>query len=69
MAKDPMSVAFAEAREAERRGEVPIGAALTRDGDVIAQRRQPHAGRRRPDRPRGNAGDPRGRAARSARRA
>jgi hypothetical protein len=24
---DPMSVAFAEAREAERRGETPIGAA------------------------------------------
>jgi tRNA(Arg) A34 adenosine deaminase TadA len=36
MAKDPMSVAFAEAREAERRGEVPIGAALARGGEVIA---------------------------------
>ena len=36
MDKDPMSVAFAEAREAERRGEVPIGAALARDGEVIA---------------------------------
>jgi len=33
---DPMSVAFAEAREAEGRGETPIGAALTRDGKVIA---------------------------------
>ena len=33
---DPMSVAFAEAREAERRGETPIGAALARDGEVIA---------------------------------
>jgi tRNA(Arg) A34 adenosine deaminase TadA len=31
-----MSVAFAEARAAERRGEVPIGAALARDGVVIA---------------------------------
>ena len=36
MNEDPMSVAFAEARSAERRGEVPIGAALTRDGEVIA---------------------------------
>ncbi len=36
MPNDPMSVAFAEAREAERRGEVPIGAALTRGGEVIA---------------------------------
>jgi len=36
MSADPMSVAFAEAREAERRGEIPIGAALTRDGEVIA---------------------------------
>jgi len=34
--KDPMSVAFAEARAAERRGEVPIGAALARGGEVIA---------------------------------
>ena len=31
-----MSVAFAEAREAERRGEVPIGAAMAREGKVIA---------------------------------
>ena len=36
MPTDPMSVAFAEAREAERRGEVPIGAALAREGQVIA---------------------------------
>jgi tRNA(Arg) A34 adenosine deaminase TadA len=36
MSADPMSVAFAEAREAERRGEIPIGAALARDGAVIA---------------------------------
>ena len=36
MTKDPMSVAFAEARAAERRGEVPIGAALACDGEVIA---------------------------------
>jgi tRNA(adenine34) deaminase len=34
--KDPMSVAFAAAREAERRGEVPIGAALVQGGAVIA---------------------------------
>jgi len=34
--KDPMSVAFAEARAAERRGEVPIGAAFVCGGKVIA---------------------------------
>ncbi len=33
---DPMSFAFAEARSAEARGETPIGAALVRDGTVIA---------------------------------
>ena len=33
---DPMSLAFAEARAAEARGEPPIGAALVRDGAVIA---------------------------------
>ena len=33
---DPMSVAFAEAREAEDRGETPIGAALAHGGKVIA---------------------------------
>ncbi len=33
---DPMSLAFAEARAAEARGEAPIGAALVRDGVVIA---------------------------------
>jgi tRNA(adenine34) deaminase len=33
---DPMSRAFAEARSAERRGEAPIGAALVREGIVIA---------------------------------
>ena len=32
----PMSVAFAEALAAEARGEVPIGAALVRGGEVIA---------------------------------
>ena len=31
-----MSLAFAEARAAEERGEAPIGAALMRDGAVIA---------------------------------
>ena len=36
MNEDPMSVAFAEARAAERRGEVPIGAALACGGEVIA---------------------------------
>jgi tRNA(adenine34) deaminase len=33
---DPMSLAFAEARSAELRGEAPIGAALVRDGSLIA---------------------------------
>jgi tRNA(adenine34) deaminase len=33
---DPMTVAFAGARSAEQRGEAPIGAALVRDGAVIA---------------------------------
>ena len=33
---DPMSLAFAEARSAEARGEAPIGAALVRGGTVIA---------------------------------
>jgi tRNA(adenine34) deaminase len=33
---DPMSLAFSEARSAERRGETPIGAALVRDGTVLA---------------------------------
>jgi tRNA(Arg) A34 adenosine deaminase TadA len=35
--RDPMSLAFGEARAAEARGEVPIGAALVRDGFVIAR--------------------------------
>jgi tRNA(adenine34) deaminase len=34
---DPMGVALAEARRAAERGEVPIGAALVRDGIVLAQ--------------------------------
>jgi tRNA(adenine34) deaminase len=34
---DPMSIAFAEARAAELRGEAPIGAAITHRGVVIAQ--------------------------------
>jgi tRNA(adenine34) deaminase len=33
---DPMSLAFTEARSAELRGETPIGAALVREGTVIA---------------------------------
>ena len=36
MADDPMSIAFLEARAAEARGEVPVGAALARCGAVIA---------------------------------
>jgi tRNA(Arg) A34 adenosine deaminase TadA len=34
---DPMGVALAEARQAAARGEVPIGAAIVRDGIVLAQ--------------------------------
>jgi tRNA(adenine34) deaminase len=34
---DPMSLAFAEARSAELRGEAPIGAALVRGGIAIAR--------------------------------
>ena len=34
--KDPMSVAFDEARAAAERGEVPVGAAIVRDGRIIA---------------------------------
>jgi tRNA(adenine34) deaminase len=36
MTNDPMSVAFAEARAAEARGEAPIGAAILREGIIIA---------------------------------
>ena len=35
---DPMNLAFAEARAAELRGETPVGAAIARDGIVIASR-------------------------------
>jgi tRNA(Arg) A34 adenosine deaminase TadA len=34
---DPMSVAFDEARTAGARGEVPVGAAIVRDGAIIAR--------------------------------
>lgn len=34
---DPMGVALAEAREAARRGEVPVGAVVVRDGRVLAR--------------------------------
>jgi tRNA(adenine34) deaminase len=34
--RDPMSLAFAEARSSEERGEPPIGAALVRDSVLIA---------------------------------
>ena len=33
---DPMAQAFAQARKAGARGEVPVGAALVRDGAVLA---------------------------------
>jgi tRNA(adenine34) deaminase len=33
---DPMTIAFAEARSAELRGEAPIGAALVREGTLVA---------------------------------
>ena len=33
---DAMSLAFAEARAAAARGEVPVGAVITRDGAVLA---------------------------------
>jgi tRNA(adenine34) deaminase len=34
---DPMGIAFAEAEAAAARGEVPIGAALVRDGALLAR--------------------------------
>jgi tRNA(Arg) A34 adenosine deaminase TadA len=34
---DPMGIAFAEAEAAAARGEVPIGAALVRDGVLLAR--------------------------------
>jgi len=37
MADDPMSVAFLEAHAAEARSEAPIGAAIARNGIVIAR--------------------------------
>jgi tRNA(adenine34) deaminase len=37
MAEDAMSAAFAEARAAAARGETPIGAAIARDGVVVAR--------------------------------
>jgi tRNA(adenine34) deaminase len=33
---DPMAIAFGEARAAGERGEVPVGAVLTRDGELLA---------------------------------
>jgi tRNA(adenine34) deaminase len=36
MPPDPMSAAFDEARAAGARGEVPVGAVVTRDGAIIA---------------------------------
>jgi tRNA(adenine34) deaminase len=37
MAEDAMSAAFAEARDAEARGEAPIGAAILRAGVIVAR--------------------------------
>ena len=37
MPDDPMSIAFEEALAAQERGEVPIGAAVAREGVVIAR--------------------------------
>ncbi len=37
MAEDPMSAAFAEARAAQARGETPVGAAIVREGVVVAR--------------------------------
>jgi len=36
MAADPMGAAFDEARAAAARGEVPVGAAIAREGAIIA---------------------------------
>jgi tRNA(adenine34) deaminase len=36
MAADPMSAAFDEARAAAARGEVPVGAAIARNGAIVA---------------------------------
>ena len=36
MAADPMSAAFGEAQAAGARGEVPVGAAITRNGAIVA---------------------------------
>ncbi len=36
MRDDPFAIAFAEARAAAARGEVPVGAAVVRDGAVLA---------------------------------
>ena len=33
---DPMSMAFAQARAAAARGEVPVGAVIVRDGEALA---------------------------------
>ncbi len=37
MTGDPMTLAFAEARAAGARGEVPVGAVIVRDGAILAQ--------------------------------
>ena len=35
--KSPMEVALDEARLAAKRGEVPVGAVIVKDGDIVAQ--------------------------------
>jgi tRNA(adenine34) deaminase len=37
MKHDPMSAAFDEARAAAARGEVPVGAVVTRNGEIVAR--------------------------------
>ncbi len=55
-----MDLALDEARAAVAAGEVPVGCVIVRDGEVIAQARQPHARRPRSDRALRDAGDPAG---------
>jgi tRNA(adenine34) deaminase len=55
-----MDMALAEARAAGARGEVPVGAAVLRDGRGDRARRQPDAGADRPHGACRDAGDPRG---------
>ena len=58
--RDPMSVAFDEARAAAARGEVPVGAVIVKDGRHRRLCRQPPAGAARPLGPCGDARHPPG---------